>query len=312
MTKIPSVPRQPLDTRASLLMLVFCVTLGLQQVAMKAVASAINPVAQAGFRSLFALVLVLAVMRWQKIPLIVRGQIVPGLLVGLGYAAEFAFVAMGLNYTYAAHMSVFLYTAPVFAAIGLHLLVPGEQLKTRHWIGVGIAFVGMLVALAPAADLSPRILLGDILGVLGALSWAATTLVLRLTTLAEAPSLRPTAFQLIITAVGLLAMSAGFGDLRTIHMTPLAWSSMVFQTLGIAFGMLLLWFWLLRRYLAWQLGVFSFLTPLFGVAFGVILLHEPITINFVAGSVAILAGLLLVSVHKRRPKAPHPGKLPNL
>jgi drug/metabolite transporter (DMT)-like permease len=304
MIKTLTATRQPLDARASSLMLVFCVTLGLQQVAMKAVAGAISPLAQAGFRSLVAAVLVLLVMRRRNIRLLVPGQFVPGLLMGLGYTMEFVCVALGLNYTYAAHMSVFLYTAPVFAAIGLHLFVPGEQLKPRHWAGVLIAFAGMIIALAPSAEISARILLGDVLGVGGAIAWAATTLTLRKTALADAPTLRPIAYQLIMTALVLLPLADLTGDLGAIRMTPLAWSSLAFQTFGIAFAALLLWFWLLRRYLAWQLGVFSFLTPIFGVAFGVVLLHEPVTRNFIAGSVAILAGLLLVSLHKRRPPAP--------
>lgn len=299
MIKTLTAMRRPLDATASGLMLVFCVTLGLQQVAMKAVAEAISPMAQTGARSLVAATLVLALMRWRKIPLLMPGQLAPGIMLGVGYALEFLFVSLGLNFTYAAHMSVFLYTAPVFAAVGLHLFVPGEQLRPRHWAGVAVAFLGMIVALAPTADVSARILLGDALGVCGAIAWAGTTLTLRLTAVADAPPLRVTAFQLIVTAVALLGLAGGMGDLGAIHMTPLAWVSVALQTLGIAFAALLLWFWLLRRYLAWQLGVFSFLTPIFGVAFGVVLLHEPITINFVVGSMAILAGLMLVSLHKR-------------
>lgn len=57
---------------------------------------------------------------------------VAGILVGLGFTFEFVFVAWGLTYTLASHMSVFLYTAPVFAALGLHFLVPGEQLARRQ------------------------------------------------------------------------------------------------------------------------------------------------------------------------------------
>lgn len=298
MSKTPTASRQPLDLHASGLMLVLCVVLGAQQVAIKAVAPAISPLAQVGLRSLVATALILLVMRQQKIPLWVRGQALSGLLIGLGYTAEFACVAIGLNYTYAAHMSVFLYTAPVFAAVGLHLFVPGERLKLRHWAGVLVAFAGMIIALAPSADVSARILLGDLLGIGGAIAWAATTLTLRLSSMADAPSLRPTAFQLIITTLALLSAAALVGDLNAIHMTVLAWSSLAFQTLAVAFGAVLLWFWLLRRYLAWQLGVFSFLTPIFGVGFGVFLLGEPASGNFVIGSIIILAGLLLVSVHK--------------
>jgi len=52
---------------------------------------------------------------------------------------------------------------------------------------------------------------------------------------------------------------------------------------------------LLRKYLASNLAVFSFITPLFGVTFGVLLLDEPLSVNFVLGAVMVLLGVVLVS-----------------
>ncbi|RBA28519.1 EamA/RhaT family transporter, partial [Acinetobacter junii] len=58
----------------------------------------------------------------------------------------------------------------------------------------------------------------------------------------------------------------------------------------------LAWFWLLRNYLASRLGVFSFLTPLFGIIFGVWLLDENIEVNFIFGTALVLLGILVVSL----------------
>src|SRR5699024_10167088 len=107
------------------------------------------------------------------------------------------------------------------------------------------------------ADISSAILFGDMLGVLAGLSWAASTLVLRTSSLSDVPPLRVVAYQLIVASALLLPISALSGDLGAIRMTGLAWASMTFQTLVISFGTLLLWFWLLRRYLASRLGVFA-------------------------------------------------------
>lgn len=52
-----------------------------------------------------------------------------------------------------------------------------------------------------------------------------------------------------------------------------------------------------RRTLAAPLGVFSFLTPLFGVVLGVWLLGETLDARFIAGSGFVLAGIGLVSGH---------------
>lgn len=288
--------RKSVDATAASLMLLFCLVLGFQQVAIKGVAQDISPVVQIALRSTIAGCLVALLAYWRGI----RWQDIgyhwaPGLLVGLGFAVEFAFVAWGLTYTLASHMSVFLYTAPIFAALGLHLWVPGEQLSSRQWWGVGLAFLGMVIAMTPSGAYSIDILIGDALGLLAGLSWAATTVVIRKTSLSEAPAELTLSYQLSVTALLLLPVAAMSGQLMSAQFTSMAVASLGFQTLIISFAALMLWFTLLRRYRASQLGVFSFLGPLFGVLFGTLLLNEPLSINFLLGGGVILVGIILVT-----------------
>ncbi|ART63395.1 DMT family transporter [Kushneria marisflavi] len=290
--------RRRLDLQASALMVLFCIVLGAQQVAIKMVAADISPLAQVALRSSLAAVLVAALAWWQGIRLRdMRAQLGPGILVGLGFAAEFLFVAWGLNHTLASHMSVFLYTAPVFAAVGLHLWVPGEQLTRRQWIGIALAFGGMVLAMAPDTDIDNAgdILWGDLLGLLAGLAWAATTLVIRRSSLSEAPPVQSLCYQLTVAGLLLLPATVLLGDVGRIQFTGAAIASLTFQTLVISFAALLLWFALLRRYFASQLGVFSFLSPIFGVLFGALLLGEPLTINFLSGGSLLLIGLVVVT-----------------
>ncbi|MCE8025249.1 DMT family transporter [Halomonas sp. MCCC 1A11058] len=294
----PAAMRCHLDLQASMLMVVFCLALGFQQVAIKIVATDISPLAQVALRSSLAALLVAVLVHWQGIRLAdMRAHWLPGLLVGLGFSAEFTFVAWGLNYTLASHMSVFLYTAPVFAALGLHWLVPGEQLTRRQWVGIGLAFGGMVFAMAPDTEIehAADILRGDILGLLAGLSWAATTLVIRRSSLAEVPPLQTLYYQLAVAGLLLLPAAALLGDLGRIQLTGAVAASLAFQTLGISLAALLLWFALLKRYFASQLGVFSLLAPIFGVLFGALLLGEPLTINFLMGGAALMVGLLIVT-----------------
>lgn len=290
--------RRSIDMPASALMTLFCLALGLQQVAIKAVAMDISPLAQIALRSLVAALFVALLARWRGIGMAAfRTHLGPGLLVGLGFTAEFAFVALGLNYTLASHMSVFLYTAPIFAALGLHVWVPGEQLARRQWWGVAMAFAGMVIAMAPTTSRidAGALVLGDALGLLAGLAWASTTLVLRRSKLSEAPPEQTLCYQLCVATLLLLPAAILLGDMQAIDFTGLALASLTFQTLVISLGALLLWFALLRRYLASQLGVFSFLSPVFGVLFGALLLDEPLTANFVIGGAVILIGIVLVS-----------------
>ncbi|WP_038166804.1 DMT family transporter [Verrucomicrobium sp. BvORR106] len=290
--------RKPLDGFSYMVMMGLCLIWGLQQVAIKASASEMTPMLQVGLRSLFAALLVAGTMVWRGESLSVRdGTAGSGVWVGLLFGAEFVLVALGLNFTTAGHMAVFLYTAPVFAALGLHFTVKEERLNRRQWSGVGLAFAGIVAAFSGSlfAPGGKDLLIGDALGILAGMAWAATTIVIRGSRLSEAPASKTLLYQLVGAAV--LAVSFGWwrGDFQKVMLTPFLWSNLVFQTVIVAFGSYLFWFWLLRRYLASRLSVFSFLTPLFGITFGVLLLKEPLHPQFVVGALLVLAGIAVVN-----------------
>ena len=289
--------RRPLDAPAIGLMVLLCLIWGFQQIAIKAVADAISPTWQIGLRSGVAALLVAGYMAWRRERLVVGGGMWKyGSLAALLFALEFVFVGLGLAHTSAAHMVVFLYSAPIFAALGLHWRLPSERLAWLQWVGILLAFAGIAVAFLwhdqSAADQAT--VLGDALAVLGAIAWGATTVVIRVTPLSSLPATQTLLYQLIGAFVILLPAGWLLGQAR-FEPTPLAWASLLFQTVVIAFFSLLAWFALLRRYLASRLGVFSFMTPLFGVVLGAWLLHEPVEPGFLAGAVLVLAGITLVS-----------------
>jgi drug/metabolite transporter (DMT)-like permease len=284
-----------------------CLIWAFQQVVLKATAPEISPTLQISLRSGAGAVLVwlFMVSRGERM-IWADGVWRPGLLVGLLFAVEFLLIGQGLNYTSASHMAVFLYTAPVFAALGLHLMIPSERLALPQWLGIGLAFAGMALAFL-GGDLSaeespvgmdpgrvPSMLWGDFLAVLAGLFWGATTVVVRTTGLARLPATQTLLYQLVGACLLLLPAAWLLGDM---HFTPsvLGWSSLVFQAVVVSFASYLAWFWMLRHYLASRLGALSFLTPLFGVVLGVWLLNEPLTLHFLAGSLLVIAGIVLVS-----------------
>ncbi|SAI40170.1 integral membrane protein [Bordetella ansorpii] len=296
---MPPATRRPLDTTATGIMLLLCVCWAFQQVAIKLVAADITPTLQIGLRSVFAaVVLGIVVLRREGLGLLRDGTLPAGLLVGLLFAAEFLLIALALRFTTASHVAVFLYTAPIFTALGLHLRLPEERLLPLQWVGVLLAFVGIAVAFLGKRDVAlpsaPDMLLGDFLALLAGLSWGATTVALRGSALSEAPPTKTLFYQMAVAAGLLTAWHAASGDPAPVWSAP-AVASMAFQTLGVALASLLTWFWLLRRYLATRLSVLSFATPLFGVTFGVLILHEPIAPGFALGALLVLGGILLVS-----------------
>lgn len=294
-----SATRQGVDALALQLMVLLCVIWGLQQVGIKLAAADMAPLVQIGLRSGIAAVLVALFMLWRRQPFAWGdGTLRAGLLVGVLFALEFFFVAEGLRHTSAAHMVVLLYTAPIFAALGLHLRLPSERLRPLQWLGILLAFAGILVAFAGGLfgqRVSAQMLLGDLFGLLAGLSWGALTVTVRSTRLSEAPAAKTLLFQLLCACALLLPVAWLAGQTAEVRFTALVWGNLLFQGVVVAFASYLVWFWLLRRYLASRLGVFSFMTPLFGVLFGVLLLGERVDAYFIGGGLLVLLGISLVS-----------------
>lgn len=290
--------RIPLDARATSLMLLLCTIWGLQQIALKAAAPDMAPVFQIGLRSGIAAMLVGLFLWFKRLALLPERSALPaGLLAGALFSLEYLLAGEGLRHTSAAHMSVMLYTAPVFAALGLHFRLPEERLNVMQWGGIFIAFCGVVIMFYDPSAAGPSVsdmLWGDFLGLLAAMCWGATTVVIRTSKLADIPSAQTVMIQLICAVVILLLASALSGNMAFTS-TDILWISLGYQTLIVCFFSFLVWFWLLRVYLASRLGVLSFLTPVFGVIFGVLLLNETVDIRFIAGALCTLSGIVLVS-----------------
>jgi drug/metabolite transporter (DMT)-like permease len=290
--------RRPLDAPAVGAMVLLSALWGFQQIAVKLAASDISLLMQGALRSLIAVALLLFWARVRSIALWGRdGTLGPGLLAGLAFTAEFALIYAGLAYTTAARMVVFLYLAPCLTALGLSLFVPGERLRVLQWLGIALAFAGIVLAFADGFAAPTRgALLGDALGALAALMWSATTVLIRATRLARISATKVLFYQLGVSAALLPLASLALAEPGVVAWTPAAITSLVYQSAIVAFASYLTWFWLLTRYLAGRLAVFSFLTPLFGVAFGWMILSDPVSPALLGAAAMVGAGIALVNL----------------
>jgi len=294
--------RRPIDGKAAGLMVVLCAIWGMQQVALKAAAPDMTPVLQIAVRSgiAAAFMYLLVIMRGETSAL-GGGSWKPGIAVGLLFGTEFLFVGEGLRFTSASHMAIFLYTAPVFAALGLHFGIAEERLTPVQWLGIALAFAGVAIAFAGRGEgggaAGADAWIGDLMGIAAGAAWAATTLTVRFSRLADAPATVTSLYQ-ILGAFGLLTATAVMlGQTEVRPSTTLA-ASLVFQIVLVSIVSFLVWFSLLRTYLASRLGVLSFMTPIFGVVFGVLILGERLDASFLVGAAMVLGGIILVSGHE--------------
>ena len=289
--------RKPVDALAVSVMIALCMCWGFNQITIKVAAVGISPIMQAGLRSIIALALLLAWAQLRGIALFRRdGTLKGGLAAGALFAGEFVFIYVGLAHTTASRMVVFIYLAPCFTALGLQWFVPGERLNAGQWTGVVLAFLGVALAFADGfSTAAGSTLVGDAFGVIAAVLWAATTVLIRSTRLSSASATKTLFYQLGISALTLPLASLAAGEPGIIALTPKVVASLAYQSVIVAFVSYLAWFWLLTRYLAGRLAVFSFLTPLFGVFFGVILLSEPVSAAFLAAALLVGGGIVLVN-----------------
>ncbi len=180
--------RKPhLDTLAVVSLVLCCFLWGLNQVAAKAALPEVPALWQAGLRSSGAALLVWLWARARGIALFERDRTLPGgLIAGALFAAEFFCIFIGLQFTTASRMVVFIYISPFVVALGMPLIARSERLRPLQSAGLVLAFAGVAWAFAegfsrPAAG--PLQWLGDGLGVLAGILWGATTLAIRASTL---------------------------------------------------------------------------------------------------------------------------------
>lgn len=295
------------DARAVGVMTLLCLTWSLQQISLKAIAPQISPMLMIAVRSAVALLLLGALM-YRRGEGLARHRWGPGACAGALFGVEYLLVSHALQLTHASHVVVFLYTAPIFAALGLHARLPAERLGAVQWLGIGLAFAGIAVAFlggasGPAGPVGGWALLGDGLALLAGVAWGVTTVTIRCSSLATAPASETLWYQLFGALVLLLPAAWLTGQWR-VEWSPAVLAHLGFQSVIVSFASFLTWCWLLRRYLASQLGVFSFLTPLFGVVLGAWLLGERLEPQFIGGSVLVLVGIALVSGHAAWSKGP--------
>ena len=286
-----------LDGIAMGALVVLCMSWGAQQVAIKLIASDISPVMQAGLRSIGATVLVGAWAIVADKTLFERdGTLSWGIAAGLLFSAEFLLIYWGLTYTNASRAVIYLYTAPFFVAIGSQWFVPGERLSRIQFFGLGIAFVGIVVAFGESFTLPSRqMLIGDSMLIAAGALWGATTVVIKAGPLANSSASKTLLYQLALSAVILPIGSIALNEPGIVRWSGPAIISMSYQTIWIASFTFFAWFWLVRHYPAPKLSSFTFLTPIFGVLAGWLVLDEPLTRSLLIAVTLVAAGVYLVN-----------------
>jgi drug/metabolite transporter (DMT)-like permease len=179
---------------------------------------------------------------------------------------------------------------PIWLALAAHVLIPGERLTVVKSIGLALAFAGMVVALVSRGGSGGEATLaGDLLALVAAVFWAGIALIVRTTALKTVSAEVQLLWQLVISAPILLLAAVFFGPFLR-DPAPIHWAGLGFQIVAVVSAGFLFWFWLLKIYPASSVAAFAFLTPIFGVSLGWLILGEPIGPGILVALVLVCGG----------------------
>ena len=295
-TTMISTAGRALSPGAVALMLMLCLSWGFNQIAVKLALPDIPPMLQAMIRSAGALPVMLTVGWLRGVKFFERdGTLWAGLSAGIIFGIEFVLIFRGLLLTSASRGVVFIYTAPFFVALGSYLFL-GERLRASQWGGLALSFAGVALAIGvPQANVNTNVLLGDLMIVGGGALWAATTLIVKATSLLRAPPEKGLGYQ-VATSIPILSLAAWVSDETLTRVPgPLALSMIAYQAFWVVGLTYLLWFALVQTYSASKLSAFTFITPLFGVVASYFIMHDTLTVAFGVAALLVTAGLYLVN-----------------
>lgn len=283
-----------LDQFGTIALTAFALNLAVNQVVVKITNGGLEPVFAAGLRSVGAVFVLTLWMWWRGVSLrLSMATLWAGVLSGVLFAAEFTALFTAIDLSTVSRVSIIFYSMPVWLALGAHVLLPGEALTGKRAFGLLLAMSGVVLAIFERDQVQVSCL-GDALALFSAMCWAAIALGVRLTPLAKVPPAQQLYWQLIVSAPILLLLAPLFGplvrDIAPIHLVGLAYQIIAVASLGF-----LAWFWLMSVYPANTVASFSFLSPVFAVILGWLVLDEQVGVQIWAALGLVAAGIFLIN-----------------
>ena len=289
--------KERLDAFGATALVAIAALLAFNQVVISWVNEGLQPVFFAGCRSALATGFVALWLWLQRRPVrYTPGTFGAGLLIGCAFAAEFLCLFLALDLTAVSRAVLIFYTVPVWLALLAHFFLPGERLTPVRTLGLGLAFVGTATAILDRSHAASGTasLTGDLLALGGALGWAGTAFLTKVTAMRRVGPEMQLFWMVAVSAPVLLAASLFFGppirDLQPMH---LVW--LVFMASVVVAGGFIGWLWLLSVYPAATVASFSFLTPVLSLGLGWLVLGEPIGPAIVVAALLVATGIVLIN-----------------
>ena len=217
-------------------------------------------------------------------------------LFGLGLGGNAVY--LGLNYLALRHLSagmgsIIASTNPLILALLAPWLLR-EPLTLRKATGLVLGFGGVVLAMYARAGTQTARVQDVLLSVTGVLAFVFSNILFK--RMDERPHpLVLNGAQLFCAGVALVLPALALeGQPHFVWTGPVIWS-LAFLIVVLSVGASMLWFWILHHGEASRVSAYFFLTPVFGLLLGAILLGEQLTPTDGIALVVIAAGLWLAA-----------------
>ncbi|RKQ35887.1 DMT family transporter [Oceanobacillus halophilus] len=293
-----------LQKRKSLVwLLIFLITIlwGYAWVLMKASLDYMGPFTFSSFRfGAGAVTLMLIVWIW-KVGLPPKTYWRHLMIIGvLQTSIVFLLVMFALRFVEAGKSSVLLYSMPMWSSL-LAVRFLGEKLTRRKIIGLLIGMIGLLTILGWDIWIgqSPEVIIGEILIILAAISWAISNIYYRLK-VQNLPQIQVSAFQMLFGAIGIVAVTLvmEWGEPVVFNVHSIYY--ILFTGVLASALCFTVWFMIMSVVDMVTATISTLLVPIFGLMFSTWLLDEVLTTTILIGSAFIIIGIVIVQ--KKNPR----------
>lgn len=226
-------------------------------------------------------------MRWLLIAATCSG--------GLQFALMYSGVALSGNMS---SVAIAGQLGVPFATL-LSVLLLGEEIHWRRWLGIGMAFAGVVVlGFNPQVFASwPGLILIVFSGFIGAVGLVAIKRVRELEPLELQAWLALGSLPLLLP-LSLLLENGQLVSLRQAGMT--GWGALLYSALLASLFAHTAYFALIRRYPVTSVAPVTMLTPLLGVMFSVLLLGDILEWRMIVGGLLTLSGVTVIVARERK------------
>jgi drug/metabolite transporter (DMT)-like permease len=223
-----------------------------------------------------------------------RGQILAAGLLGV-LLNQVGFL-WGLKLTLPSHAAL-LYALTPTAVLLLAWMRGLERPSARKVGGIALAFLGVVVLFQGRGEqLPPSWLLGDLLVLLAVLAWAGYTVVSRPLVLRFGAE-RATALSILTGSVLFLPLGlASLPAFRPSEVPASAWMGALYLGVVASVVMYLLWFHALSLREPSRVAIAANGQPILTALLGWALLGQPVSLQFGAGAVLVITGVVLTQL----------------